>query len=231
MKKLILAVLAAISFVTVYSQDESRESRSVTAFHGVEVSGGIDLYISSGPVSVAISAANSDIRHHMITEVVDGVLRIHLERDWQPDASHPNMKAYVSLQNLDNLEASGGGDIYIQGVINVADLKVDLSGGGNLSGKLNADHLNINQSGGSNVELTGKVKDLRLNASGGGNLKGYELVTDYASIYASGGCNSELTVNKELRVVTSGGSDVHYKGPASVSEMKSSGGGTVTHKD
>ena len=47
--------------------------------------------------------------------------------------------------------------------------------------------LYINQSGGSNVKLSGNVKNLNVDASGGGNLKGYRLVTDYASIHASGG--------------------------------------------
>jgi hypothetical protein len=231
MKKLILAGWAAISFFTGFSQNNSKESRQVPAFHGVEVSGGVDLYISSGSSMVAVSAANDNIRHHLVTEVVDGILRIHPQEDWQPDVPNPKMKAYVSLPDLDRLLASGGGNIFIQGTISVSGLELTLSGGGNLEGKLNAGHLNINQSGGSNVKLTGSVKDLQVNARGGGKLEGYDLVTDYASIHASGGSNSELTVNKELRVMASGGSDVYYKGPASVKEIKSSGGGSVTHKD
>ena len=75
------------------------------------------------------------------------------------------------------------------------------------------------------------MKDLNLNASGGGNLKGYDLVTDVASINASGGSDTELTVNKELSVESSGGGSVSYKGSATVMSIKSSGGGSLTHKD
>jgi hypothetical protein len=233
MKKIIFAGVAILSFLTGYSQSDvsNQETRKVSGFHGVQVSGGIDLYLSSGAEAVSVSAANTNIRNHMITEVENGILRIHLEKNWRPDDSNPNMKAYVSVSNLDKLEASGGGDIIILHEITTGNLDVHLSGGGNMEGKLNADHLVIKQSGGSNVKISGNVKDLNVDASGGGNLDCYDLITDYASIHASGGSNSEITVNKELRVVASGGSDVYYKGRASVKEIKSSGGGSVTHKE
>ena len=233
MKKIIFASVAILAFLAGFSQSDvnSKETRNVSGFHGVQVSGGIDLYLSSGTESVSVSAANTNIRNHMVTEVENGILRIHLEKNWRPDDSNPRMKAYVSVKNLDKLEASGGGDIIILHEISTGNLDVRLSGGGNMEGKLNAEHLFIKQSGGSNVKLAGNVKDLDVDVSGGGNLDGNELITDYASIHASGGSNSEITVNKELRVVASGGSDVYYKGHASVKEIKSSGGGSVTHKD
>jgi hypothetical protein len=233
MKKIIFASLAIFSLLAGYSQsdDKNLQTRKVTGFTGVDVSGGIDLYLSSGAESVSVSASTTIVRDHMVTEVVDGLLRIHLEKNWNPGPGNPKMKAYVSMRDVKSLEASGGGDIYLKNMISTNDLNVHLSGGGNIEGKLNADHLNIKQSGGSNVSLTGNVKDLNVDASGGGNLKGYDLVTDIASINASGGSDAELTVNKELRVKSSGGSDVSYKGKAVVISIKSSGGGSLTHKD
>jgi hypothetical protein len=233
MKKFIFAGLALLSVVAGYSQsgDNNMQKRKVPSFSGVDVSGGIDLYLSSGPESVSVNATSTDVRDHIITEVIDGILRIHLEKNWNAGWGNAKMKAYVSISNLKYLEASGGGDIYLQNMISADDLDVHLSGGGNIKGKINAGRLNIKQSGGSSVDLTGNVKDLNVDASGGGNLKGYDLITDIASIHASGGSDTELTVNKELRVVASGGSDVSYKGKAVVISIKSSGGGSLTHKD
>ena len=62
------------------ADDKNQQTRKVSGFHGVEVSGGIDLYLSSGPESVAVSASSVSVRDHMITEVIDGVLRIRMER-------------------------------------------------------------------------------------------------------------------------------------------------------
>jgi hypothetical protein len=230
MKNFIFTGLAILCMLAGYSQsDNSRQSRSEHGFHGVAVSGGIDLYLSNGPEDVSVSANNTDTRDHIITEVVGGVLQIHMEENW----NHPtgNMKAYVSLPNLKTLEGSGGGNIVFENLIKTDELDIRLSGGGNLKGKLNANRLVITQSGGSDVNLAGEVQNLSLNASGGGSLKGFGLVTEYASVQTSGGSETELTVNKELKAVVSGGGDITYKGSATVREIKSSGGGSVTHKD
>lgn len=233
MKKIFFTGLAIFSLIAGYSQSDNSNAqmRKVSGFTGVDVSGGIDLYLSNGPESVSISASTNEIRDHIITEVVRGVLRIHLQENWDPGFGNAKMKAYVSITKLKSLEASGGGDILLKGGITTEDLTVRLSGGGNLEGKINANHLNIEQSGGSSVDLTGKVQDLNLDASGGGSLKGYNLVTDNASIHSSGGSDAELTVNKEIRVESSGGGSVSYKGRAMVASVNSSGGGSLTHKD
>jgi len=232
MKKILLAFLSMVSILAVNAQsgEKNLQKRQVSGFHGVDVSGGIDLYLSTGPESVAVSASSTELRDHVVTEVVGGVLQIHMESNWSHNLDG-KIKAYVSISNLKNLEGSGGGDIVFENLITTEDLDLHLSGGGSLKGKLNVNHLVINQSGGSDVKLSGNVKNLTLNASGGGSLNGFDLVTDYASIHASGGSETELTVNKELRAVVSGGGDITYKGAASVKEIKSSGGGSVTHRD
>jgi hypothetical protein len=232
MKKILFFFLSMFTMLAVNAQsgEKNLQKRQVSGFHGVDVSGGIDLYLSSGPESVAISASSTELRDHIVTEVVGGILRIHMESNWSRYIDG-KIKAYVSMSNLKNLEGSGGGDIVFENLITTEDLDLHLSGGGSLKGKLNVNHLVINQSGGSDVKLSGNVKNLTLNASGGGSLNGFDLVTDYASIHASGGSETELTVNKELRAVVSGGGDITYKGAALVKEIKSSGGGSVTHKD
>jgi Putative auto-transporter adhesin, head GIN domain len=234
MKKLFLASIALLMSLPGFSQgDKNLQSRQVSEFHGVEVSGGIDLYLSSGPQSVSVAAATNEIRDHIKTEVVDGILRIHLENNWYHGWGNPKMRAYVSIADprLQKLESSGGGDIYLQNQIAAGDLTVGLSGGSDLKGKINANHLIINQSGGSDIDISGTVQSLDVKASGGSDLAGYGLVTDYVTLNTSGGSDVRLTVNKELRVMASGGSEVSYKGTASVKEIKTSGSGSVTHKD
>jgi hypothetical protein len=231
MKKIIFTGLAILSLLAGYSQSENTQTRKVSGFTGVEVSHGIDLYISNGPESVSVSASTNELRDQIITEVVHGVLRIYLKDNFNGGSGNTNMKAYVSLNNLKSLGASGGSHIFLKGLITADDLIVELSGGGDLKGNLNANRLNIGQSGGSSVELTGKVKNLNLESSGGGRLKGYGLVTDVAKINSSGGSDAELTVNKQISVESSGGGSVSYKGTAVVVSVNSSGGGSLTHKD
>ncbi len=100
-----------------------RKPEKYPGFTGVDVSGGIDLYLSSGPASVSISASTTEIRDHIVTEVVHGVLRISPgEKLESGDRGNSKMKAYVSLNKLKSLEASGGGDIFLKGLITADDL-------------------------------------------------------------------------------------------------------------
>ncbi len=232
MKKFTLACLALFSLLSVYSQsdDKNLQTRKVTGFHGVETSGGIDLYLKSGHESVAISAPES-VRAHIKTEVVNGILSIGFEEGWHRGIGVGKIRAYVSIETLEKLGASGGSNIILENEITAKDVDIDLSGGSDLKGKMNANSLVINQSGGSGVDISGNVKTLKVESSGGSDLHGYDLVTDYVTISASGGSDSYFTANKEIRIVASGGSDVHYKGQATVKEVNSSGSSSITHKD
>src|ERR1700759_615972 len=130
MKKILFAFLSMVSMLALNAQsgEKNLQKRQVSGFHGVDVSGGIDLYLSSGPESVAISASSNEVRDHVVTEVVDGVLRIHMERNWSQDIEG-KIKAYVSVSDLKSLEGSGGGDIVFENLIKTENLELNLSGG------------------------------------------------------------------------------------------------------
>ncbi len=214
---------------TLQAQSGKKENRTVSAFHGISVSGGIDLYLTEGDASVSLDAKSSEALTHIVTEVENGILKIHPENNWRP-FGNPHVKAYVSNKELDRLAASGGSDTYLETEMHCPMLKVNLSGGSDLKGKITSGKLDLSQSGGSDAHLSGTVKDLTVDASGGSDLDGYDLVTENASLNASGGSDASLTVQKTLRASASGGSDIHYKGNPSVSNVHASGSSSVVKK-
>ncbi|HEX4849758.1 MAG TPA: head GIN domain-containing protein [Puia sp.] len=237
-KLLCLLAFAGIGLLS-YAQnsnvikDNNAQVRNVKGFHAIHVSNGIDLYLSQGNEAVAVSASNTDYRDKIKTEVEDGVLKIYIEHDgmhfnfgWH----NAKLKAYVSVATLDQLEASGGSDVYLQGSIKTNKLEVGLSGGSDMKGSLEVADLSINQSGGSDVDIKGKVTNLDIEASGGSDFNGYDLVTDNCRISASGGSDTHVTVNKELSANASGGSDIFYKGQGVIKNMKSSGSSSISKK-
>jgi hypothetical protein len=233
MKKISLLILTAVVVSTVFAQktinDANAEKRNVSGFHGIEVSGGIDLYLSEGNESVAVSAADTKVRDRIQTEVKDGILKIWYKNDLKIDIEWKNrkMKAYVSYKTLDLLRGSGGSDISVDGTISGSSLMLDISGGSDFNGKVKLNDLKVEASGGSDVSISGSATNLSIDANGGSDFKGYELVVDICNLEASGGSDVNITVNKELKAEASGGSDVYYKGNASVSEVKSSGSSSI----
>jgi hypothetical protein len=237
MKKLFSLLLAACFTATGFAQktvhDANAEARNVSGFHAIEVSGGIDLFLSNGDEAVAISANNKEVRDRIVTEVKDGVLKIYF--DWKKGLKFnfkggSNMKAYVSFKTLDKLIASGGCDVKMDGTIKSTSLKLNVSGGSDLSAKVDVGSLILDQSGGSDVDLTGTVTDIRIEASGGSDFSGYDLITDNCIINVSGASDVTITVNKEFYAEATGASDVNWKGKAQVKGAKASGAGSVSHR-
>ncbi|HMH34308.1 MAG TPA: head GIN domain-containing protein [Puia sp.] len=236
MKKILLmAACTGIGFLSIAQNgklinDKNAQSRDVRGFHAVRISGGIDLYLSQGPEAVAVSASRNEYRDQIQTVVENGVLKIYLQNTgshmiW--GFSSPKLKAYVSATTLDELKASGGSDVSLEGLIKTDKLGIHLSGGSDLKGKVDIRDLSIDQSGGSDVDISGTVTNLTVDASGGSDLKGYDLAAETCTIEASGGSDAEITVNKTLNAHASGGSDIYYKGSGVISQVRSSGSGSV----
>jgi hypothetical protein len=237
MKKITSLLAASFFLVTGFAQktihDPNVEVRNISGgFHAIEVSGGIDLYLSNGNETVAVSANDKDVRDRIVTEVKDGVLKIYY--DWKKgikiNLKGKSLKAYVSFKSLDKLSASGGCDVAMEGTLQTSKLSIDLSGGSDFKARISVATLVVNQSGGSDANLTGSAIDMRIDASGGSDFSGYDLVADNCIIQASGGSDVNITVNKELYAEASGASDISWKGSAAVKKASASGAGSVSHR-
>lgn len=230
MRKLFV-LLIAVGFISGASaqktiNDANAENRNVSGFHAIEVSGGIDLYLSQGDEAVAVSAASTEHRDRIKTTVENGVLKIWYEwksNNIRMDWGNRKLKAYVSAKTLDALRASGGSDVSVDDVFKTDKMKMQISGGSDFKGKMELSELNVSASGGSDVNISGKATNLVVDASGGSDFSGFGLSADICKVEASGGSDVYITVNKELSAKASGGSDVHYKGTGLIRDLKTSG--------
>ena len=228
---LICAVfIAAAGNTQKLINDPNAVKRNTTSFHAIDVATGVDLYLTqANEEAVAVSAAKPEYRDKIITEVKDGVLKIYYDHNYMKLGwGDRKLKAYVSFKTLDDLRASGGSDVYIEGSINSNTLKVGLSGGSDFRGSVNATDLEMRASGGSDIFVSGSTKSLNIEASGGSDFHGYNLTTDNCDVDASGGSDVEITANKEMNIGASGGSDVHYKGTGVIKNMNHSGSSDIT---
>src|SRR5687768_796847 len=158
----VMTVFSAAALAQKTVNDPNAEKRNVSGYHGIQVSGGIDLYLSEGSEAVAVSASETKFRDNIKTEVKDGILKIwyddklNLKVDW----GNRKMKAYVSYKSLDRLSGSGGSDINVDGVIKAGNFALDLSGGSDFEGKMDVNELKVEASGGSDINIGGTAKKL-----------------------------------------------------------------------
>lgn len=238
MRNTFILFVALLATVPVLAQDKTyndanAERRSVSGFHAVSTSNGIDLYLTQGnEEAVAVSASKKEYRDKIKTVVENGVLKIYYDSEsWYGwSGSNRKMKAYVSVRELDAITATGGSNVLINGTLAIGKLKLRLTGGGNFKGNVNTTTLDIFQSGGSDVDISGRAVDLTVNATGGSDLDGYELATETCNASCTGGSDIRITVSKELVASASGGSDINYRGNATVTKSSSSGGSSVSKR-
>jgi hypothetical protein len=261
MKKILFALLLLAGFVVNAQEnksivyDENAQQRKVPSFTAISVSSAIDLYLTqSNKNAVAVSATNDEIRDHIITEVVGGTLIIRLgnKGNWMSWKKWGNYKtkAYVSIQDIDALTASGASNVHLVNTIESPKMRIKLSGAsdfkGNIKagvlmyqltgasdykGEVTANSIDIDGSGASSIELIGKVDDLAIEVSGASDAKLYNLTAKGAILRASGASNIGVTVTEILRANSSGASDINYKGNPTVKESNTSGASSIRRRN
>src|SRR5688500_5120030 len=111
MKKFTWYIFLSLAAIALHAQrtvinDANAESRKVSGFHGIEVSGGIALYLSQDDEeALAVSAITADARNDIHTEVQNGILKIWYKntgRKWS--SGNRKLRAYVAFTKLDQLK-------------------------------------------------------------------------------------------------------------------------------
>jgi len=261
MKKIALFACLLIAF-TVQAQtkmgviyDENVQVRKLPSFTSIRVSNAIELFISqSNKTEVAVSAKTDEYKNRIITEVVGGTLIIRMadnyNRWWKWGNEDYRIKAYVSVNELNSITASGATNTKIVNGLTVEKLKInlsgasdfkgdikagtllaDLSGASSFKGTVQAGALSVKGSGACNFEASGLGDDLIVEVSGATSVKMYDYLVKGASVDASGASSVKLNVSGMLKPHATGASSIDYKGTATIKEMHSSGASSVRHKN
>lgn len=232
MKQISLFITALlIGFTALAGNTDKTETRNVSNFKGVDVSAGIDLYITMGETESVKIVADDDIIDKIITEVKDGVLHIYVKQNgWFNWSGNETRKAYVTIKELNRIEASSGSDVNSENTLKGEELKINVSSGAEVEVDVYYKNLDVNTSSGSDAKLSGKVKNLRASASSGSDINAKELESVTCKASASSGSDVTVSVSEELNASASSGADVNYYGNPSVKEIDESSGGDVTHR-
>ena len=212
--------------------DKNAEVRNVSAFTGIKVSGGIDVYLSqSNEYALAVSASDKKSNVNIKTEVHNGILHIFYDGNSFRLSPNHKLRTYISFKTLESLEGSGASDFIINGTLKANSLKIELSGASEIKGNLHLDNLLLNMEGASIVKVNGTVKNIKINASGASDMKNYDLVVDHCIAELSGASDVKITINKSLSAKASGASLLYYKGNPKKTELSSSGASNISQRN
>ena len=212
--------------------DPNAEKRTVSSFHGIEVGTGIELSLTqSNTEDVAVSAAKTEHRDRIITKVENGILKIHYDSKMgsvNKIKESKNLKAYVSFKTLDVLNANTGADVEIVGALKSNILSIKANTGALIDGEVDVTTLKVSQNTGSKINLSGRADKLTVDGDTGSKFKGEDMATSNCNVTVSTGAIVSVKAEKELQVKANTGGVVRYKGNASIKEIKTNTGGTVS---
>jgi hypothetical protein len=180
------------------------ETRTVAAFSRIQTSAGIGISVRIGPAGTLEVRAQENILPNILTEVVDGTLRLHSAHYY---TTSEKVEVVVTTPSLAVVVLSGGSVGRIDG-LQEAQMEIELSGGSRLTAAGEAKALTLEVSGGSTASLDHlSTQTIKVGASGGSTatIRASERVHGSAS----GGTTITVLGDAELGVDTTGASHVN----------------------
>ena len=230
MKKFTLPLLVASVVILIVacsatdcikgSGNMTSEDRNVSGYSKLDVGGCFEVKITQGNTESLRIEAEDNIIKHVVTEVQNGVLHIHLDKSI---CKVKELIVFVNVKTLDAIKASGAAEIKTTNQLNNSD-KFDLkiSGAGEADMDIETKLLTTKISGAGELKLKGKADTHAVDISGAGEVNAYNFMVNKYALDLSGASECFINVSEELSVTASGASEVNYKGnPTKVSKETS----------
>lgn len=205
----------------------TEEVRNLDGFDEIEVSRGMNVYITQGsPTRVVVIADNN--LHDIIETDVDGdVLKVSVSGNIR---RAEEKKVMITIDNLTRVKATSGSNVYSQNRIKAEDIELSANSGSNLTMEFDAGNLWAKCSSGANIKLSGLARESELEVSSGANLRGEDLKSDRCKMRASAGGNVYASVVNQLEANASSGGNITYYGKPNSTDINSSSGGNIHHR-
>lgn len=215
--------------IQLNASNPSRQTRSLSGFHGVSVTSGIDLFLAQKGSEEVLVEANSEDIDKIITEVEGGILKIYIrEKSWfNFDWKSKPRKVYVSFKMLDKIDASAGADVVSENRLKLENVKIDASSGSDIKLELDARELSVGSSSGSDISLKGHAEMIHADASSGSDIDAGDLQAKNGEASASSGADVKVNVSEKISASASSGGDVYYSGNPKTKDINESSGGDV----
>ena|ERR1700743_138174 len=235
MKRISIALLAAILVVTVAfkASAQTEQTRQVSGFNGIGSAGSFNVHVKiDGTESLKLSAP-ADIINDIETVVEGGKLEIRFKRDSErrdrrSDADHGKIDVYVTAKALSSLSIAGSGYIKVDGVLSSNDVKLTISGSGDITSAVKSTSLHATISGSGTINVDGNSESANFTVSGSGEMKAKGLKADVATVILAGSGNAHIYADKTITAHVAGSGNVIYSGNASVTDIRMAGSGNIT---
>lgn len=236
MRKIIISSVLFCSVVLLSCSENLTSSDNITSetinvgvFNEIEVSSGLKVSLQKGDVQKVEVTANENLHKSIEVKVIENELKITKQSGVNFD-SKANVTIVVTYTNLEGVDGTGNSNITFVKPFNGDKLEIELTGSSSLSGEIITRKLDADLAGTSLIDIIGSASEYELDLNGGSIAKSFSFVAENFDGDFNGGSNAELTINKNIELEATGGSQLNYKGNATILEQKLTGGSTINKK-
>lgn len=201
------------------------ETRTVSGFHGVTLSGSGDVAVTQGDTEGLVIDAEDNILPLIESTVQDGILHL----GFKPHTGSVSFKKpvifHLAVKTLDKMLIEGSGDIHAAS-LSTDKLNVEVPGSGDVSvDHLKADAVKVDVKGSGDVKFAGEGKTQKISLDGSGDYEAKDFKTDDTTLQINGSGDSQVWANTSLSVEINGSGDVGYVGTPKLKKSVNGSGG------
>lgn len=193
---------------------------SLKNFDEIKVKGAIKLILVQDSSYKVQVDADSNIIAYVKADVSGSELTIKLDHDKY--CGTDSIVVHAGIGEMKKLELDGAVKVSGEGRIYAGDVDFSFSGTSDVSLDLNAARVNTTIDGVGQIALAGQAGTHELKIRGTAKVDAFDFVVGVYHIETDGTGKANINVLNELKVKTSGSSEIYYKGnPKKVEEKKS----------
>ena len=204
------------------------ETRDITGFTGVEVSTGINVYLTEGDGFEVVVEADENLQDVILTEMNGD--RLVVRTDHVNIRSATSKKVHVTLPELSELKISSAGDCVGQTPFHCENLRLSISSAGDLTLEVEADRIDLDISSSGDARISGSAEVFDVNLSSAGDLHAFDLVAGKVDVSVSSAGDARVHATEEITMNASSAGNIYYTGDATVVRSRSSSAGDIVHK-
>ncbi len=195
-------------------------AQKVKSFDKIKVEGALKLILTQDSSYVVQVDADSNIINYVKADVSGSELKLKLDAGRYCGTDSIVVRAGIG--ELKDLSLDGAVKVVGEGLIYANDVNLSFSGASDVAMNLNAAKLTTKVDGVGRIALTGQAGVHDLKIKGTAKVDAFDFIVGVYNIETDGTGKANINVLNELKVKTSGSSEIYYKGnPRKVDEKKS----------
>lgn len=194
-------------------------AQKVKSFDKINVDGAIKLILTQDSSYVVQVDADSNVINYVKADVSGSELKLKLDNDKYCGTDSIVVRAGIG--ELKKLSLAGAVKVVGEGHIYANDVDFSFSGASDVTMNLNAGKLTTRIDGVGKLALTGQAGVHDVKIKGTAKVDAFDFIVGVYNIETDGTGKANINVLNELKVKTSGSSEIYYKGnPRKVDEKK-----------